>query len=132
MMPMVLSYQTVDVLQALTLMVVGMLVVFTGLVVLQWTIELINRLLPHHAPPAPAQPVTAVQPEPILAIETATGGSLEMDPQLIAILAAAAIAVVQRPVQIQRVQFLERTAEGGAAWTQLGRRTIMTSHRPHR
>lgn len=79
--------------EALTLMVVGMGVVFVSLAILMGVISYINRL---------GQAETPAQPE---TLPRAVGGSMgELDPQLVAVLAAAATVALNRPVQVTGVR----------------------------
>jgi cell division protein FtsX len=50
----------------------------------------------------------------------------ELDPRLIAILAAAATAAVGRRVQIRRITFINRDTVSG--WAEAGRTSIQMSH----
>lgn len=51
----------------------------------------------------------------------------EVNDEFAAILAAAAMTTVRKPVLIRRVRFLEETQ--GGAWASTGRLSIMASHR---
>lgn len=111
--------------EALTLMGVGMAVVFSALVLLWIVIALTDRLADWHL--TRRQPATA---------ETAPGdqepsgamADTDHDPHLIAVLTAAATAALGTPTRVKRVHFLGREDQG---WAQEGRRLVMTSHQPH-
>lgn len=105
----------------LLLMVVGMGVVFGALLVLMAVVALMGRLLADQPTPAPA---TAPAPQP------AKPASDQLaDARLIAVLTAAATAALGRRAAIHGVRLVTRRDR---AWAQQGRRSIMTSHRPHR
>ncbi len=48
----------------------------------------------------------------------------QLDPQLIAILTAAAMAALERPLRVRRVRYYQQPA---ATWTRLGRISVMAS-----
>ena len=122
--------------EALVLMLVGMTVVFTGLIALLVLANLIG-LLGETRGSKTASPQATAMPQ---TVPSAAGASVpqqaapitpETDPQLIAVLTAAATAALQRPVRVQSARnYLGRQRLGG--WSQMGRRSIMTSHRPRR
>lgn len=117
--------------EGVVLMIVGMAVVFCALLLLMAVIAGIKRTdaAPATAStaPKPAAPSTPA-PSRTATEEMAAG----ISPQTIAVLAAAATAALRQRVRIQRVNVLSRGGRTGGAWTQSGRRTIMTSHRPRR
>jgi len=115
-MPLLLAEEA-SIGDGLALMVVGMFVVFLSLTILLGVIVTISRLTAEK--PAPK---AAAQPAPVI-----EGGEVD-DPALIAVIAAAATAAMNKPIRIQRVSFLGQAQ--GQAWSQQGRRSIMTSHRP--
>jgi sodium pump decarboxylase gamma subunit len=107
--------------QSLTLMGVGMAVVFTALMLLWLAILIMDRLtdraVPAEQPPQPKAPVSEASPP-----------SGQHDPQLLAVLTAAATAAMGQRVKLRRVHFV---GEAHDDWTREGRRVVMTSHRPH-
>lgn len=91
-----------DVGRALSLMVVGMAVVFAALVVLLLVISLINRLMP----------VRPTSPGPGAAAARTPAPAGQVDPQLIAVLAAAASTALHRPVRVEAVRLREPSTDG--------------------
>jgi hypothetical protein len=63
---------------------------------------------------------------PVLEEPTTTVGTAQEDEDLIAILTAAAMAVLQKPVTLRRVRFL--TPPANNAWSVTGRLNVMGSH----
>ena len=114
---------------ALVLMLVGMGVVFMGLVVLMFVSNAIRAMCAEKKAPAPAAATQATGP-------TSTGHSPvsatdnSFDPQLIAVLTAAATAALRRPVRVLSARNYLVKQDPGHIWSQSGRRSIMTSHRP--
>ena len=105
----------------LALMVVGMLVVFAGLLLLWGVVTTLNHLL--------AEKARLRMPDS--ATEATAAEEIEQNARLVAVLAAAATAALQRPARVRRVRFISH--QGGAdPWSRQGRRSIMASHRPRR
>jgi len=95
---------------AVSLMIIGMLVVFVSLSVIGLLIALSNRVFADRKPgPGGAETPETAQRE------------------LIAVLTAAATAALRRPVRVHRVRMLGLT--GREPWVTEGRVGIMTSHR---
>jgi sodium pump decarboxylase gamma subunit len=119
---------TARVNEALTLMAVGMLVVFGALILLWIAIFLIDRLSERLTPtPQPAQapkPAPTPPSQPKATPEPSAG----QDPKLIAVLTAAATAALGQRVRLRRVHFLGHDDQ---SWAREGRRVVMTSHSPH-
>ncbi|MFW6059623.1 MAG: OadG family transporter subunit [Phycisphaeraceae bacterium] len=88
-----------DLSGALLLMVVGMLVVFAALVLLLLAIVLINWLGGAEAQPAEAD--TSLAP---------ARRAGELDPQMLAVLTAAATVALQRPARVTGARRLEGEA----------------------
>jgi Na+-transporting methylmalonyl-CoA/oxaloacetate decarboxylase gamma subunit len=102
--------------EALLLALVGMSVVFLALVTIGTFIFLLGRLF-------------AERPAPVA--ETALSSSAEgIDARTVAILSAAAVAAVGRPVRIQRITFINRNTI--SAWAERGRVSIHGSHNVRR
>lgn len=106
---------------ALMIMVIGMAVVFCSLAILMGAIMAINWLWA--AKPAPV----VITPAPPPSTENIPETIESLDPALVALLAAAATAVIRRPVRIRGVRFVDRPDQ---AWAQMGRQGVMRSHRP--
>lgn len=110
--------------EGLTLMIIGMLVVFVSLVLLLGLVTLISKLAVEKPATAPASGDASAEP--------ATTMPTGPDPQLVAVLSAAAATALHRPVRIRRVRFLGQDRQAtGSAWSSHGRQTIMQS-RPRR
>jgi sodium pump decarboxylase gamma subunit len=58
-------------------------------------------------------------------VETAPGVE-EINDEIVAVLSAAAVAALRKPIRIRRVRFL--TAGGEGAWAVTGRLNVMASH----
>lgn len=132
-MYMLADIEAVD--DAIGLMLVGMAVVFTALVLLYGMVTLINRLGDRLGQRAVAEatrtPRVAAKGQAAPAAKPAPDQSDAITPQLLAVLTAAATAAMHKPVQVTRVKFVHQNK--GQLWAQMGRRSIMTSHRlPHR
>lgn len=101
---------------AVTLMIVGMAVVFGSLAILLGVVVLINRLL-HQTTPAPAPAPGSSSPapgssKPAPAPGHSTRGSVAgEDGRLVAVLAAAATAALGRPVRVTDVQSAESSVD---------------------
>ncbi len=105
----------------LILTIVGMLVVFTSLSVLMFTVLAISRTRKEKA----AQPATPAQP----ATEASTGGTPVVDKELIAVLSAAVTVVVRRPARIRKVRFMGYVPGTPHGWVVQGRNSLMTGRR---
>ncbi len=108
--------------EALTLMVVGMTVVFCGLITIALLITLANWLFaPPALAPAKAPAPAAKAPSPAAAHDAS------LPPALIAVLTAAATAALGRPARVTWAQPYSR--QGQRSWVHAGRQALMTSHR---
>jgi len=105
--------------EGLTLMGVGMGVVFAALLLLWVMIIIVDRLTGSATP----------QPEDERGGPGVEPGGGDHDPQLIAVLTAAATAAVGRRVQLREAYFV---GEADHTWAKEGRRQVMRSHHPHR
>lgn len=105
---------------AVTLLVVGILVVFGALIVLAMVIAGLGRLATGRA----VAPAKVDGPEPM---DGAAGG---IDPRHVVVIAAAVAAAVRGPARVHRIVMLGR--EGGRPWVTEGRVIVMGSHRPGR
>ena len=112
-----LGVATGDVERGLSLMIVGMSVVFVSLVAIGLVIAGVSRLFASRRAAAPS--AEASRPK---------APAEEIDPRTIAILAAAATAVVNKPVRIHRVVMLGH--QSNEPWVTGGRATLLGSHRP--
>lgn len=108
---------------AATLMVVGLVVVFTTLVVLAISISLLVRF-GRESEPAMADAGEAEAPS---AEEFLSGG---IDRRHLVVISAAVAASVGPRARVHRVVMLGR--EAGAPWVTEGRIVLMGSHRLHR
>lgn len=115
----------------LVLMVVGMAVVFVGLILLMTAILLVKRLLAAMEAKPAAGAAQAEVNESVVMPQTATGGTPTIDNELIAVLTAAATAVLMKPARVRRVRFVSPHSAAPHSWVSQGRTGIMTSHRPH-
>ncbi len=97
---------------------VGMAVVFIALVSIWGLLILLKNIVP-----AQEEKVTQAAPKPIEADQLPE----QMDPELIAVLTATAIAIAKAPVRIKRVRYVPPGQ--GQAWAQHGRQVIHSSHR---
>ncbi len=88
-----------DLLRALLLMVVGMAVVFAALVLLMLTITLLSRVGETKVEPA-------AESAPV---GTAKRGEAVTDPKLLAVFAAAATAVLHRPVHVREARVADHS-----------------------
>lgn len=156
MLPFLAVTQSQLVQEALTLMIVGMGVVFLGLVLLMIVSVLINRLGSEPKAPVSTKSATAIprqhasttasphaagstqsdsklDPKVVAVLAAAATRAQTHDPRLIAVLTAAASAALNRPVHIRTARhFLGGKTIPQHSWSQMGRRSIMTSHRPKR
>ncbi len=121
--PLLAQSDTAFVTEGLALMAVGMLVVFTALLLLLAVIMGIRKLTE-----APVYP--ALTPEPAAPLMgTDPPADHGLSPERLAVIAAAAAVAVRKPVRVRRVSVLTPSA---STWARSGRRNIMTSHRPHK
>jgi len=151
-MPHILALRSADVNQALTMLVVGMLVVFAALILVGLVMFALRTLLAERpgaasggagkkpqrpGEPAPAAPPTpsasrpeALDPKTLAVISAAATAAVSMarapDRRTLAILTASAAAAVGRPVRVRRVGFLRQSVRGG--WAERGRQAIHSSH----
>ncbi len=117
-------------IDATTMTVVGMGIVFLSLILMGEIFALLKRFMmtnePKPEPVTPPKIANPVAPEPSGVVDAS--GSSDVDPRLLAILTAAAFAVVRRPVAIRRITFINRNTISG--WTEAGRTDIHSSHSP--
>ncbi len=117
---------------ALTLMVVGMLVVFMSLVVIGELTGLLARLLRERPE------LAEVTPEPVREAEgfptPAAPADGVNDPKILAILAAAAAVVVgqEASIRIRRVTRVLHPTASGSGWIEAGRVDLQGSHNVRR
>jgi sodium pump decarboxylase gamma subunit len=109
--------------EALTLMGVGMAVVFTALLLLWLVIAIVDR-----ATHRTEQTKTKTDGGVAASGSPSDASPSTDDPQLIAVLTAAATAALGQRVRLRRVHFL---GDEDPSWSREGRRLVMTSHRPH-
>lgn len=107
-----------DLMGSLALAVVGMTVVFSGLLLINWFIALLGKLM--NAKAAPEEVVLAAAPA------QATPTPAESDAKTVAVITAAAFAAVGRPVRVQRITFINHNTI--SAWAERGRVSIHGSH----
>ncbi len=115
---------------ALQLTVVGMSVVFIGLLLLVFVLILFQRLdqwmTRRRSAPSTDGPTV---PEPVVVSDpTAMRGGVR--PETIVVIAAAISVALSRRVQVKRVRYLGSSLEN--IWARQGRVTIMGSHKPKR
>jgi sodium pump decarboxylase gamma subunit len=111
-----------DIGQGVMLMFMGMGLVFIALAILMVILMIMRATIGSEAAasaPAPA-PAAATAPPP----PAADSG---IDPKILAVLTAAAIAVVRAPIRLKSVTFIRH--DGGKDWASHGRAAIHTSHR---
>ncbi len=116
----------------ITLMFVGMTVVFTSLLLIWGMIALMHRLFGSDStPPTPAPSAPAAAPPPSTQSALSSLDD-ELSPELIAVITAAAVAVLRKPLQIRRVSLVRPNADSASAWLAGGRTRLMGSHSPTR
>lgn len=106
------------------LMVVGMSVVFAALTVLLGVVALLGCVLRDR---------DVVERGGVPGGEASTPGVAGADglsSELVAVLTAAAVAVMRKPVRIRRITVVGQA--GGSAWLAGGRSSLMGSHKPTR
>lgn len=109
-----------DISQGVMLMFMGMGLVFIALAILMVILMIMRATIGSEAPaPAPAPTAATAPPPPV-----ADSG---IDPKILAVLTAAAIAVVRAPIRLKSVTFIRH--DGGKDWASHGRAAIHTSHR---
>jgi Na+-transporting methylmalonyl-CoA/oxaloacetate decarboxylase gamma subunit len=117
-------------IDATTMTVVGMGIVFLSLALMGEIFVLLKRLMTRDGfktePVAAPKVVSPVAPEPSGVVDAS--GSSDVDPKLLAILTAAAFAVVRKPLAVRRITFINRNTISG--WTEAGRTDIHSSHAP--
>ena len=122
--------QAVSFFDGVTLLVVGMGVVFLALLLLMVMISGIAKaqaaLRPGYDPDDFPLLITRKPQTPL----SGAGDEQTITPELVAVLAAAATAALGRPVRVVRVERYRRDHD--EAWKQQGRHVLMTGHRPHR
>lgn len=102
-------------LDAVTVTIVGMGIVFVSLFVMGEIFKLLGHLLIREEAPAPV-------PQPAPKSVPADG----VDPNLVVVLAAAATAAVGKRVVVRRITFINHNTISG--WSEAGRIGIHTSH----
>lgn len=76
------------------------------------------------------QPKTVAPPTPAPATATPQPATADhLDPQLVAVLTAAAVATLHKPVRVLRVRYYRQPS---AMWTRLGRVSVMASRQLRR
>lgn len=134
-----------DVGAGITLMIVGMGVVFLALALIASTVGLLRRAVERSdraggsatttVPGAPAAVVVA-KPEGKPGLDPAEKGLersvelplTEVGPELVAVLTAAAVAALGLSVRVRRIAAVGRVP--GSPWTAGGRAVLMASHNP--
>lgn len=106
-------------IDAITVTVVGMGIVMLSLWVMGEIFKLLGKLMIGKSD-APAEPAPVAKPS---ATSVPASG---VDPKLIAILTAAAVAATGRRVAVRRVTFINHNTVSG--WAEAGRLSIQTSH----
>jgi Na+-transporting methylmalonyl-CoA/oxaloacetate decarboxylase gamma subunit len=104
-------------LQATLILLVGLVVVFSSLLLFAGTILLLRALDERFNLFRIRRYTARVEASPL---------AQDMNDELVAVLTAAAVAALRRPVRIRRMRFLESGTAG--AWTSTGRLNIMASH----
>src|SRR5690606_7611656 len=102
--------------------VVGISVVFSALVLIGSFIALLGRIFSEKPDPVAAEPVL----KPVEGVPQ----SAQINPQTLAVLTAAAVAAVGRPVRLQRITFINHNTI--SAWAERGRVSIHGSHNVRR
>ncbi len=103
--------------ESLQLLVIGMsvtLVVLSGLACLIWVFKAVDERLNTRRIKSYAEKVETRQVD------------VDLNDEVVAVLAAAAAVILGRPVSVRRVRFLMPAAE--PAWAVTGRLNIMASH----
>lgn len=117
----------------ITLMLVGMFVVFATLLIIMFLITGIAKLIGEEvsdAPSATPDPVGAVTSS-ISATHVPQPSSEEglVTPEIIAVITAAAVTVLGKTVRVRGVTLINSP---GGAWLSGGRARLMSSHSPTR
>ena len=117
----------------ITLMLVGMFVVFATLLMIMLVIAGINRLVGKEEPATPTGTTATSSPQ-TPSNANAHSGQLpekgdDLTPELVAVITAAAVAALQKPVRLRGVTLIDTT---GSAWLSGGRSRLMGSHSPTR
>lgn len=107
--------------EALILAAVGIVVVFSALLIIGGFIGLLGKLFAEREVPV-------VSPEATSAHSMTIGEGI--DARTIAVISAAAMAAVGRPVRLQRITFINRNTV--SAWSERGRVSIHASHNVRR
>jgi len=107
--------------EALILAVVGVTVVFTALVFIGSFIYLLGKVFAEREAPVVSPAATSAHSMPV---------SEDIDARTIAVITAAAVAAIGRPVRLQRVTFINRNTV--SAWSERGRVSIHASHNVRR
>lgn len=97
----------------------GMFTVFTALTffaIVIWLITTIDEKINEYKIKRYAQKVEAQEIHP------------DENDELIAVLAAAAFVMIQKPVKISKIRFLDESKSSNVVWSASGRSTLMSSH----
>ncbi|MFP4527216.1 MAG: OadG family protein [Candidatus Kapaibacterium sp.] len=114
---------TDNIIQSLVILFVGVLGVFSSLAFFSFLIWLMKKsdklftlkiLTKKEEAPAPIR-------------QSRPAAKEEDDTQLIAVLTAAAMEIIRKPVRIRHIQYLHDQHTGGS-WAVSGRSTVMASH----
>ncbi|MBI1292798.1 hypothetical protein GC173_16405 [bacterium] len=108
---------------SLQLSVVGMLVVFSALALIQIMLVLLERATRQAPAPEPVVASVVASPAPPPAAPITDG----IAPEIIAVISAAVVAAVGTGARITRIRLAGKEAE--SMWSDLGRRDQHTSHR---
>ncbi len=107
--------------EALILAAVGVTVVFGALVFIGSFIYLLGKVFAEREVPVVSPTATSAHSMPV---------SEGIDARTIAVITAAAVAAVGRPIRLQRVTFINRNTV--SAWSERGRVSIHASHNVRR
>lgn len=113
-----------ELMDGISLMVVGMGVVFFALITLWALLGLLGFRRAEAPKPAVAPQPAAPAPAP--AASAAPASQDEITPEIYAMITAAVVAVAGRRARIQRVRFVRQADE---SWAIHGRQAIQASHR---
>jgi Na+-transporting methylmalonyl-CoA/oxaloacetate decarboxylase gamma subunit len=129
------SYQVLEqtfggrMLEGFLLMTVGMLIVFTVLLVLGELIRVLSIVLKRlEATERVVEPAKSMEAAPASGVAPVGGpGGGGLDGRTLAIIAAAATAAIGGPVRVRRVTRVLQPGRG-SAWIGAGRQELQTSH----
>ena len=116
--------------EAVTLMIVGMGVVFAALILVGLMLGLLRKL----GEPTPKAKPQSFRMTPMRSPSRAQAATQKaeaepkVDPHLLVVLTAAATAMVHGPVRVRRVQFISANPAQRSGWAAQGRVMIHASH----